>query len=251
VANGARLALAEAGGRAGGLRIEAVYLDDTGGGPRWSPVASAANARRAAEDSSTIGYIGELDSGATRFSLPITNQAGIAHISPGATAVDLTRFVTDELDPDRYRPSEEQTFLRLVPDEEDALRAVRKAAGRIACRTNDGSAEVASPFREPFRLPPQAAGFLRDYRKRFGRPLPPAAYGYEAMALLLDSIHRAGDRGDERDEVIENLIETSDRRSVIGDYSIDANGDTTLEVVTVYAADGCRLRRGLELDVSS
>jgi ABC-type branched-subunit amino acid transport system substrate-binding protein len=285
VANGARLALAEAGGRVGELRIEAVYLDDTGGGSRWSPVASAANARRAAEDSSTIGYIGELDSGATRFSLPITNQAGIAQVSPGATAVDLTRFVNDELEPDRYRPGEEQTFLRLVPDEEDEQRAATRLADELGgakqvstaaelfapgsseapmigpyplfnrftriCRRLDGTLYVTSPFREPFRLGQRGRPFRRAYAQRFGQPLPPAAYGYEAMALLLDSIEKEGDAGDSRDAVIDRLLSTTDRESVIGDYSIDANGDTTLEVITVHSIRNCHRRFGRELDVSS
>jgi ABC-type branched-subunit amino acid transport system substrate-binding protein len=285
VANGARLALAEAGGRVGELRIEAVYLDDTGGGSRWSPVASAANARRAAEDSSTIGYIGELDSGATRFSLPITSQAGIAQVSPGATAVDLTRFVTEELEPERYRPGEEQTFARLVPDEEDERRAAMRLANELGgarrvstdadlfaaasseapivapfpffnrfpriCRRLRGTLYVTSPFREPFRLGQDGRAFRRAYAQRFGQPLPPAAYGYEAMALLLDSIEDAGDGGDNRDAVIDRLLSTTDRDGVVGDYSIDANGDTTLEVITVYSIRNCHRRVGRELDVSS
>ena len=285
IVNGARLALAEAGGRVGELRIEAVYLDDTGGGSRWSPVASAANARRAAEDSSAIGYIGELDAGATRFSLPITNQAGIAQVSPGATAVDLTRFVSEERDPERYRPSEERTFARLVPDEEDEQRAAKRLAAELGgarrvsseadlaatssspgpivapfpflkrfpriCRRLRAPLYVTSPFREPFRLLPRARRFNRAYHARFGQPPPAAAYGYEAMALLLDSIEAAGGAGDERGAVIDQLLSTDDRMSIVGDYSIDANGDTTLEVVTVYSSSNCHLRVGRELDVST
>jgi ABC-type branched-subunit amino acid transport system substrate-binding protein len=268
ISNGARLALAEAGGRVGEFRIKAIYLDDTGGRSRWSPVASAANARRAAEDSSTIGYIGELDSGATRFSLPITNQAGIAQVSPGATAVYLTRYVTEERSPERYRPSEERTFARLVPDREDerraALRLTRRLGevGRVAsyrflsrfpeiCRTLRSPLYVTSPFREPFRLLPRAKPFNRAYHARFGQPPATAAYGYEAMTLLLDAIDAAGGEGDSRDAVVDQVLSTTDRKSILGEYSIDANGDTTLEVITVYSIRKCHLRVGRELDVSS
>ena len=46
-ADGARLALADAGGEAGGIAVEAIYLDDTAGAgrARWTPASAAANAR--------------------------------------------------------------------------------------------------------------------------------------------------------------------------------------------------------------
>src|SRR3954453_2208200 len=50
VADGARLALADADGKAGELAVRATYLDDTSGtGPNagWSGATAAANARRA------------------------------------------------------------------------------------------------------------------------------------------------------------------------------------------------------------
>src|SRR5690349_9735503 len=72
--DGARLALADAGDEAGGVHVGAEYLDASKDG-RWSPVASAANARAATQDSSAIAYLGDFQSGATRASLPITNSA--------------------------------------------------------------------------------------------------------------------------------------------------------------------------------
>jgi len=78
---GARHELARSGGRTAGVRVRAVCLDDSGGRRRWSLAAVGANARRATEDSTTIGYIGELDRVATRFSRPIVESAGIAQLS--------------------------------------------------------------------------------------------------------------------------------------------------------------------------
>jgi hypothetical protein len=78
---GARRELARGGGRAAGLRVRAVCLDDSGATRRWSLAAVGANARRATEDSTAIGYIGELDPAATRFSRPIVESAGIAQLS--------------------------------------------------------------------------------------------------------------------------------------------------------------------------
>ena len=112
---GAREALADADSRAGDLEVRAVFMDDTGRTGRWDMATTGANARRAVEDASAVGFIGDLDSGATRISLPITNQAGLVQVSPGSTAPDLTRRVSADLEPGRYRPSDEQTFARLVP----------------------------------------------------------------------------------------------------------------------------------------
>ncbi|HEY8778303.1 MAG TPA: hypothetical protein VIL93_00805, partial [Solirubrobacterales bacterium] len=53
-------------------------------------------------------------------------------------------------------------------------------------------------------------------------------------ALLLDAIHRAGPSGDDRNAVIDEVLSTHDRHSVLGTYSIDGNGDTTLDTVSGY-----------------
>ena len=83
-------------------RVLLEVLDDAG--PEgWDAARSGANARVATQDSTAIAYLGELDSGATRISLPITNQAGIARgylppdrVVPIYNGVDFSRF-----DPDR------------------------------------------------------------------------------------------------------------------------------------------------------
>ena len=76
-------------GRAGEVRVRVVCLDDTGGGGHWSLAAVGANARRVAEDSTAVGYIGDADPTARRFSQPILESAGIASIyrSSGTTAM--------------------------------------------------------------------------------------------------------------------------------------------------------------------
>ena len=131
-ADGARLALMKADGRAGDLEVEAKYLDDANPVHRWDPAAVGRNARRAAQDSSTAAYIGELDSQPTRASLPITNDAGIAQISPGAGGVDLTNPAEGYPDsPDRYRPSGEVTFARVIPDDAALARAAAKRAAEV------------------------------------------------------------------------------------------------------------------------
>jgi branched-chain amino acid transport system substrate-binding protein len=52
------------------------------------------------------------------------------------------------------------------------------------------------------------------------------------MRLALDAIERSG-TGD-RADILKALFETKDRESVLGTYSIDENGDTTLSDYGVY-----------------
>lgn len=134
-ADGAKLALEQAGNRARDLAVRADYLDDAVGRV-WDPVAVGRNARKAVQDSSTAAYIGELDSQPTRASMPITNDAGIAQVSPGAGAIDLTRPAEGYPDsPERYRPSGEVTFARVVPDDGRVLAAVADWAAEQGLRS--------------------------------------------------------------------------------------------------------------------
>jgi ABC-type branched-subunit amino acid transport system substrate-binding protein len=95
IAASAEKTLADAGGKAGSHPIELKVLDDTGGTSGWTPVAAAANARQANEDASTIAYVGDLDEGASRTSLPITNLADIAQIvlGPVPGGLDISNLV--------------------------------------------------------------------------------------------------------------------------------------------------------------
>ncbi|MDQ2939390.1 MAG: branched-chain amino acid ABC transporter substrate-binding protein, partial [Actinomycetota bacterium] len=55
----------------------------------------------------------------------------------------------------------------------------------------------------------------------------------------LDAIRRAGPSGDDRHAVIDEVLSTHDLHSILGSYSIDGNGDTTLDTVSGYrVADG-------------
>jgi branched-chain amino acid transport system substrate-binding protein len=115
---GIRLALDQVRHRAGRFELKYLPLDDsTVQAANWTPEATSANARRAAQDEAAIAYIGEFNSGATAISLPILNEAGIPQVSPSNTAVGLT---TDEPgstegEPDKYYPTGKRTFVRIVP----------------------------------------------------------------------------------------------------------------------------------------
>jgi branched-chain amino acid transport system substrate-binding protein len=142
-ADGARLALEQAQGEAGSIEVRAQFLDDAKGKP-WDPVAVGANARKAVQDSSAAAYIGELDSEPTRASVPITNDAGLVQVSPGAGGVDLTAPATGYPDsPDRYRPSGTPSFARTVPGDDVVVDAAASWASELgvtdAAVTSDGS----------------------------------------------------------------------------------------------------------------
>jgi branched-chain amino acid transport system substrate-binding protein len=116
--NGIRLALDQARHRVGRFELEYVRLDDsTVQAANWTPEATSANARRAAQDEAAIAYIGEFNSGATAISLPILNEAGIPQVSPSNTAVGLTTHEpgSTEGEPDKYYPTGKRTFVRIAP----------------------------------------------------------------------------------------------------------------------------------------
>jgi branched-chain amino acid transport system substrate-binding protein len=90
----------------------------------------------------------------------------------------------------------------------------------------------------PFAYPSAGRRFFSAYRQRYRDRYsdPYAIYGYEAMQLALDAVEAAGA---DRQAVIRWLFSVRDRSSVLGDYSIDRFGDTTLRTYGVY-----RMSRG-------
>jgi branched-chain amino acid transport system substrate-binding protein len=118
VVNGAKLALEQAGNKAGAHTIKYESLDDsTAQAGNWTPEQESANARKAAQDDTTAVYLGTFNSGAAAVAIPILNEAGIPMISPANTAVGLT---TDEPganpgEPDKYYPSGTRNYARIVP----------------------------------------------------------------------------------------------------------------------------------------
>jgi branched-chain amino acid transport system substrate-binding protein len=334
IVDGEKLALADAGGRAGPFKIEYSSLDDANPATgQWEPGLTATNAKIAAQDTSTIAYLGELDSAATAVSLPFINAAGILQVSPASPYVGLTSSLDAGQDePERFYPSGKRTFVRLPPgdvvqaaasvhllvshgvhklyvlDDQDAFQVpladilasdaeqagitvlahdslstqanavfsgeVVKIAGSgaqavfLAGAEGKGTARLwrelaranpdlllltsgasasesfpsqlgaaaantylSTPALPPALYPPSARGVLRHYRNVFGREGGPSAlYGYEAMTLVLDAIRSAGARGNDRQTVIDRVFATRERNSVIGRYSVQADGETTLSL---------------------
>jgi branched-chain amino acid transport system substrate-binding protein len=347
---GVQLALEQAGNKAGDFTVKYQSLDDsTAQAGSWTPEATQANARKAAQDDSVAAYLGEFNSGASAVSIPILNEAGVPQISPANTAVGLT---SDEPgaepgEPDKYYPSGQRTYVRIVPKdtiqgaalatlmqqdgctkvfmtndkevygaglsrnieaaaEDVGLEVVdneeidknapnyrslaSKAKGQgVDCFIYSGitannavqlykdfsaalpdaklygpdgvaesgfsdpkeggiPASVASKTKvtvatlSPDEYPPEGQEFFKQFEEKYGEsnPDPYAIYGYEAMRLALDAIQRSG-TGDKAD-IVKALFDTKDRQSVLGTYSIDENGDTTLTDYGVYSIKGGELQ---------
>jgi branched-chain amino acid transport system substrate-binding protein len=332
IVDGEKLALHDANDRAGQFKIYLDSLDDASPTTdEWNAGITETDAKVAAQDTSTIAYLGDLESAATAVSLPLINGAGILQISAGSPYVGLTSsFEAGQDEPDRFYPSGRRTFVRLAPgdvvqaeaqvalmrslgvrtlyvldDQEpfeipladivadyaeragitviahDSLSTrpgavftgeVEKIVGHhaqavfLAGGEGKGAAELwqdlqrASPsllllgsssmvgeaFTSqigaaaantylttpvlPTRLyPPIAQRVLRDYRATFkAEGGPYALYGYEAMTLVLDAVSASGARGNDRQTVIDHVFATKRRKSVIGRYSVEADGETTL-----------------------
>jgi branched-chain amino acid transport system substrate-binding protein len=343
VVNGEKLALEEAGGKVGKFTIKYVSLDDaTAAAGKWDPGQTSADARKAAQDASTIVYLGEFNSGASAISIPILNEANVLQVSPSNTYVGLTRSEgADKGEPDKYYPAGKRTYGRVVPADHIQAAAqvtyqkdqgckktyilndkevygkgiavqvanIAKAQG-LAIAGNDGIDTKAANFRslatkikssgadcmffggitqnkgvqvfkdvsaanptlklfgpdgvaesafatklgssvekntyitnptlDPKLYPPAAQDFFAKFKQKFGNdPQPYAIYGYEAMKVALLAIQNAGDKGNDKQAVIDAFFKIKDRDSVLGKYSIDENGDTTL---SDYGAD--RVEKG-------
>jgi branched-chain amino acid transport system substrate-binding protein len=332
VVNGEKLALESQGNKVGDFSIKYVSLDDsTAAAGKWDPGATSADARKAAQDKTTIGYLGEFNSGASAISIPILNEAGVLQVSPSNTATGLTRSLgADKGEPDKYYPSGKRTYGRVVPadhiqgaaqvsyqkdngctktyllnDKEvygaglakNVVVAAKtqgltiagnagidpKAANYRSVATTikatgadcvffggitdnngvqlfkdlhaamptaklfgpDGVAETAftsklgssvekatyitNPTLDPKLYPASGQEFFKTYKAKYGAdPEAYAIYGYEAMGVMLEAIKNAGAKGNDKQAVIDAFFKIKNRESVLGTYSIDENGDTTL-----------------------
>jgi len=128
IVNGEKLALYQAGGHVGRFHISFASLDDAD--PRtgaWTPERTLIAGRTASQDTSTIAYIGDWDSGASAISLPLLNETGVLQVSPASTYVGLTEDApTDGRgEPDRYYPAGgPRTFVHLEPTDAVEARAM-------------------------------------------------------------------------------------------------------------------------------
>jgi branched-chain amino acid transport system substrate-binding protein len=351
VVDGIKLALKERGGKVGDFTFKYESLDDsTAQAGTWTPEATSANARKAAQDESTIAYIGEFNSGASAISIPILNEVPIPQISPANTGVGLTSDEpgADEGEPEKYYPTGVRHYLRVVPKDTiqgAALATLMKKDGctklailndkevygaglarniegsakeqGIEVTGNEGIDPKAPNFRSqasaiksdgadcfvfsgvtpngavqlykdiaaalpdaqlygpdgvsnpefynpdeggvppdiasrvkitvatlnPEQYPPEGRKFFKEFSKEYGVKNPDvySIYGYESMSLVLDTCKELGSDCSDKQKMVEALHNIKGRKSVLGTYDIDKNGDTSITDYGVYTVKGGEL----------
>lgn len=94
----AKRELARSGEEAGDVRVRVTCLPSAESKGKLDLATIGANARRATEDATAIGYIGEPTRAASRFSEPILEEAGIAHLAQisGTAAMEKLLRAVDE-----------------------------------------------------------------------------------------------------------------------------------------------------------
>ena len=262
VAAGQRQALADADGRVGRYRVRLVELPatapDTDRGDPWDPGAVSENAGRAAADSRTIAYLGELGLGASAVSLPITNEAGILQVSPGDGLTGLTRRLSrTTARPERYYPSGRRTFVQLVPDD---LSHAQRVVSRMEALGGSRAALVAGPgvyareFADDLTAEARRAGLepieAVDLRKG---PGPVAEATRELVQIAPDSVLVAASRSSGLAALLAGLQRRMPQARLFGGSGvlvgdrIASGGDPLppLEAVAARAPTGPTARRVL------
>jgi len=121
-ADAVRFAIEIYGGAAGGFAINYEALDDgiAANNGAWDAAKETENATMAVNDPDCMVYIATYNSGAAEASIPVTNEAGLAMISPSNTAVALTKDspTNPEGYPDVLYPTGKRNYMRVCPSDD-------------------------------------------------------------------------------------------------------------------------------------
>ncbi len=137
VVNGIRMAIEENGGRAGPFQVIYEDWDDASAKKGdWDPEVEAANAEKAVADPDVMVVLGPYNSGAAKISMPISNKARLAMISPANSYPGLTKPGMGEPDePAVYRPSGAVNYFRVVPADDLQGRAAAQWIRQLGARS--------------------------------------------------------------------------------------------------------------------
>ena len=81
--------------------------------------------------------------------------------------------------------------------------------------------------------------FVQDYESEYDDTVQPyTAYAYEAANVMLDAIERASEEGEvSRESVLQQVMATEDFDGVLGTWSFDDDGDTSLTELSVQRVE--------------
>lgn len=86
-------------------------------------------------------------------------------------------------------------------------------------------------------LGPEAQDWYKRYKQRFNaEPEAYAIYSYEAGNVILKAIEKAGVK--DRRKILDAIMGTKDYTGVLGTWSFDKNGDTTMSSMSGYEVKG-------------
>jgi branched-chain amino acid transport system substrate-binding protein len=93
--------------------------------------------------------------------------------------------------------------------------------------------------------------FVETYESKYDDQIQPyTAYAYEAANVMLDAIERASENGEvSRETVLQEIFATEDYEGVLGTWSFDEDGDTTLTELSVQKVEGGEFTLDRVLDV--
>ena len=97
--------------------------------------------------------------------------------------------------------------------------------------------------------------FVQKFEEQYDEPIQPyTAYAYEAANVMLDAIERASEEagGDvpDREAVVQQIFATEDYQGVLGTWSFDEDGDTTLTELSVQRVENGEFKLDRVLDVA-
>jgi branched-chain amino acid transport system substrate-binding protein len=92
--------------------------------------------------------------------------------------------------------------------------------------------------KDPSLLKGPGAEFVRKYKEKFGKdPEAYAVYGYEAAKVFLEKAKAVGKK--DRAAILDAVLKTKDfDKGALGKWSFDADGDTTLQELTISKVEG-------------
>ena len=138
IERGATMALDDRGGKVGRYEVAYKRLDDSLPSTGYADEERGKrNARKAAGDKTTVGYIGEYNSFVSKVTIPILHKAGIAQISPSNVYVGLTSDAPghEAGEPGVYYPSGRRTYARVIPNDTVQAAALATATRNDGCRS--------------------------------------------------------------------------------------------------------------------
>jgi branched-chain amino acid transport system substrate-binding protein len=96
----------------GNTTIELNVLDNSDPAGQWQPDMELANVELAITDTLAVAYLGPMNSGAAKISLPLTDRAGMIQISPSTTWPGLTKPGFAQGEPGIFYPTGRRNFFR-------------------------------------------------------------------------------------------------------------------------------------------